>query len=478
MIEAPASGYYRDCTQPGKSTMSTSPEGTDRLLQVDSQSRDVYSVTRLNREVKAVLEGSFPPLWVQGEISNLARPASGHLYFSLKDPHSQARCVMFRNRNRHLKFSPENGLQVIVLATVSLYEGRGDFQLIVEQLEPAGLGALQRAFEELKQRLHREGLFDEAHKRPLPAFPRSIGVITSPSGAALHDILTVLGRRYPGAGVIIYPTPVQGAEAVEKIVQAIATAGRRNECDVLILARGGGSLEDLWAFNDERVARAVYGCPLPLVTGIGHEIDFTIADFTADRRAPTPSAAAELASPDQVELCQRLAANDAKLKRALAQVMQHLTGALVQLQKRMPDVSRYLQTLNQRIDDLGMHLVHFVRTALSAQRSELYAVGSRLYQHDPRHLLRLRISRCRWLDTQLTQHMRHLLQVIRGRLTATSHALDAVSPLATLKRGYAIVTDSRDAIVVDAAALREGDPIQARFARGRAQAKVTKVSKK
>ena len=249
--------------------------------------RDIYTVSRLNREARAVLEDGFPPpLWVSGEISNLARPASGHIYFSLKDRHSQVRCALFRQASRHLRTSPKNGQEVLVKAGVSLYEGRGEFQLIVEYLEPAGAGALQQAFEQLKQRLLQEGLFAAEHKQPLPAFPSTIGVITSPTSAAIEDILHVLERRYAVADVIIYPAPVQGEGSAQQLEQAIVEANRRGECDVLILARGGGSLEDLWSFNEEVVARAVYNSAIPLVTGIGHETDFTIADFVAAQRAP------------------------------------------------------------------------------------------------------------------------------------------------------------------------------------------------
>ena len=263
------------------------------------EQRDIYSITRLNREVRAVLEDSFPPsLWVRGEISNLAQPGSGHIYFSLKDKHSQVRCAMFRSANRHLRFAPENGREVLVRAGVSLYEGRGEFQLIVESMEPAGAGALQQAFEELKQRLLEEGLFADEHKQPLPAFPGTIGIITSPTGAAVRDIIHVLERRYARAGVIVYPVPVQGEGSAQQIAQAVDVANQRRECDVLILARGGGSLEDLWSFNEEIVARAIHHSVIPVVSGIGHEIDFTIADFVADQRAPTPSAAAEMVSPD------------------------------------------------------------------------------------------------------------------------------------------------------------------------------------
>lgn len=259
--------------------------------------REVFTVSQLNDEVRALLENQFPLIWVEGEISNLARPASGHLYFSLKDDAAQVRCAMFKMRNRLLDFQPENGQQVLLRTRVSLYPARGEFQLIVEHMEAAGDGALRRQFELLKRRLSEEGLFDPESKLPLPMVPERLGVITSPTGAAIRDILSVLKRRFPGIPVLIYPVPVQGAEAPAAIVKALRTAAARHECDLLIMARGGGSLEDLWAFNDEAVARAMHACPIPIVSGIGHEIDFTIADFVADQRAPTPSAAAELVSP-------------------------------------------------------------------------------------------------------------------------------------------------------------------------------------
>ncbi|MBI2969920.1 MAG: exodeoxyribonuclease VII large subunit [Gammaproteobacteria bacterium] len=439
--------------------------------------RDIYTVTRLNREAKIVLEGSFPPVWVQGEISNLARPGSGHLYFTLKDQFSQVRCAMFRNRNRFLRFTPENGALVLVNATVSLYEGRGEFQLIVEQLEPAGEGALQRAFEELKKKLHGEGLFDDDHKKPIPAFPRNIGVITSPTGAALRDILNVLQRRFRLAGVIVYPTPVQGAGAAAGIAGMIALAGARRECDVLVLARGGGSLEDLWAFNDEGVARAIYACPLPVVTGIGHEIDFTIADFTADRRAPTPSAAAELVSPDQLELGQRLGYVETKLRARIRERLALVERHLVQIGKRLPHPARILQSLIQRVDDFSLRLLHGARRALVEKRSALLECSAGLNRHNPRQVLRLHVDRCAWLQGRLGRGIRQALERMRTRIEAAGNSLNVVSPLATLRRGYAIVTDRDKRIVVDAAALAPGDPLNARFASGGALATVLKTWK-
>lgn len=437
-----------------------------------STERDIYTVTRLNREVRAVVEGSFPLLWVQGEISNLARPASGHWYFSLKDAHSQVRCAMFRNRNRTLRFDPENGAEVVIQASPSLYEGRGEFQLIVETMEPAGAGALQRAFEELKQKLLLEGLFEESRRRPLPAFPTTIGVVTSPTGAAIRDILHVLRRRYPVARVIIYPTAVQGAGAPDQIVQAIALAGMRRECEVLILARGGGSLEDLWAFNVESVARAICNSPIPTVSGVGHEIDFTIADFVADRRAPTPSAAAELVSPDQGELRQRLSQHDQKLTRLVQLLLRQYTALITQLARRLPDPARRLQALMQRSDDLMLRLLHSTRRHFADQRVALSALRAELSRFNPAQAISAQRDRNGWLLSRLVQGMRHRIERAGARVDLVARTLQALGPQATLDRGYAIVTDPAGAVVRSATQLRPGDTLQARFARGSAVAQV------
>src|SRR5579859_4685596 len=278
--------------------------------------RRILSVSELNRAARGLLEGGFPILWVEGEISNLAQPGSGHLYFSLKDAQAQVRCALFRNRGMLLRFKPANGMKVLVRGRVSLYEPRGDYQFLVESMEDAGHGALQRAFEALKERLAQEGLFDAALKRPLPQVPKTIGVVTSPTGAAIRDILSVIRRRHPLARVIVYTVPVQGVGAAAKIAAMLGLASRRGECDVLILARGGGSLEDLWAFNEEPVARAIRASAIPVVSGVGHEIDFTIADFAADLRAPTPTGAAELVTPDLSTWRRLLLEQSARLQQA------------------------------------------------------------------------------------------------------------------------------------------------------------------
>ncbi|MCH9670542.1 MAG: exodeoxyribonuclease VII large subunit, partial [Gammaproteobacteria bacterium] len=285
----------------------------NQVITSDTFRRDVYTVTRLNTEARAVLEATFPAIWIEGELSNFAHPRSGHMYFSLKDEQAQVRCAMFRQNNRQLDFKPQDGSQVLARGRVGLYRDRGDFQLVIEYMELAGDGALRRAFEALKQRLSAEGLFADERKQALPSLPSRVGVVTSATGAALRDVLNVLARRFPGLPVVIYPTLVQGEAASRAIATAIETADQRGECDVLLLVRGGGSLEDLWAFNEETTARAIAQCTIPIVAGVGHETDFTIADLVADHRAPTPSAAAELISPDQYELHERLDALDARL---------------------------------------------------------------------------------------------------------------------------------------------------------------------
>ncbi|MCW8848051.1 MAG: exodeoxyribonuclease VII large subunit, partial [Sedimenticola sp.] len=328
------------------------------MSKLDSQAgfhRDIYSVSRLNSEVRSVLEGSFPLLWVEGEISNLARPASGHIYFSLKDAQAQVRCAMFRMKRQHLRFQPENGLKVLIRARVGLYEGRGEFQLIAEHMEPAGEGDLRQAFDQLKQKLQTEGLFDTAQKRALPILPKRIGIITSPTGAAVQDVLTVLQRRFPAIPLLIFPVVVQGDEAAQSIINALKLAEKRQDCDLLILTRGGGSLEDLMAFNDEGVARTIHQLTIPLISAVGHEIDFTIADFVADQRAPTPSVAAELATPDSQELLDKLNMLQRRVTLGVTRKVKRLTELQQNLNQRLrrshPGVR--LQQQQQYLDELS-----------------------------------------------------------------------------------------------------------------------------
>lgn len=409
---------------------SAGPPAASAIAPEGSRSESVYTVSRLNRVVRGLLESGLAAVWVEGEISNLARPSSGHWYFSLKDREAQVRCAMFRARNVLSRCTPREGQQVLALGRVSLYEPRGDYQLLIEQLEDAGSGALQRAFEDLKLRLGADGLFALEHKRALPVVPARIGVITSPSGAAIRDILHVLARRFPAVPVLIYPVAVQGAAAVPGILAALELAGRRAECDVLILARGGGSLEDLWAFNDERVARAMYRCPIPIVTGIGHEVDVTIADFVADVRAPTPTGAAQLVVPDVLVWRQRLARFAGRLQSA-------------------------------------------ARRTLRSEQLRLEALARRLQQAHPGARLRQHTQRLDELEARLRRAMQARLAGIGAGLDATVRALQAVSPLATLARGFAVVTRESDGALLTAAADSAiGETVLARLGTGSLRATV------
>jgi exodeoxyribonuclease VII large subunit len=449
---------------------------SNRDTDADEQAvRNVYTVSQLNLEARALLEENFSRIWVEGEISNLARPRSGHIYFSLKDDRCQLRCAMFRMHNRRIDFTPEDGLQVLANGRISLYPERGDFQLIVQFMEEAGAGVLRRAFEALKQRLADEGLFDESHKHALPSLPRRIGVVTSPTGAALRDILSILARRFPAIPVLVYPVPVQGAGAAPEIVRMLDMAGSRGECDVLILARGGGSLEDLWAFNEESVARAIHRCGIPVVTGIGHEVDVTIADFAADRRAATPSAAAELVSPEATEWRLKISAGVQRLARHARRRLGDEQRGLVALQRRLIHPRRRLFDLSQGLDALLARLARAARHGDMTRRSLLAKVDARLRQRDPSRVLQIHASTWR----QLTQRLHHArgrdLMQRRARLAGIVRAMEAVSPGRTLERGYAIVTRADDgALVRGSNQVRVGDEIDTRLASGQLRSTVKK----
>ncbi|HEX3950014.1 MAG TPA: exodeoxyribonuclease VII large subunit [Steroidobacteraceae bacterium] len=438
--------------------------------------RDIYSVSRLNREVRVLLERGFGSIWLEAEISNLAKPSSGHWYFSLKDATAQVRCCMFRQRNMLCAFAARDGQKVLVRARIGLYEPRGEFQLVIDHMEDAGLGALKRQFEELSAKLAAEGLFAPERKRALPLIPKRIGVITSPSGAAIRDILHVLARRFAAVPVLIYPVAVQGAAAATEIAAAIRAAGRRAECDVLILARGGGSLEDLWAFNDEALARAIVASPIPVISGIGHEIDFTIADFAADIRAPTPSAAAELAVPDGEEWRASLRRLAQRLQRGLRRRVEAQRERLRWLMGRAARVSpsARLAQQTQRLDDLEQRLARALRQILADRRTVLGEHRSRLWQVSPAARLRNTAARQAALYARLCAAALARLHLARERLSPLVRTLNAVSPLATLERGYAIVSGSDGIILRDAADAAPGSLIEARLARGKIRAKVEK----
>jgi exodeoxyribonuclease VII large subunit len=422
--------------------------------------RDIYTVGRLNREARALLEAGLPSLWITGELSNLSRPASGHWYFTLKDEGAQVRCAMFRARNLAVRAVPCDGMQVLLRARVGLYEARGEFQLVVDHLEEAGEGELRRRFEALKQKLAAEGLFDAVRKRAPPRFPRRIGIVTSPTGAALRDVLHVLKRRSPGLPVFIYPVPVQGAGAAREIAAMLALADRRREVDLLLLVRGGGSLEDLWAFNDEALARAIAALELPLIAGIGHEIDFTIADFVADLRAPTPSAAAELAAPDCAAWLAAVGVSAGRLRQAMGRAYAKRSDALARTERRLAFLhpAQSVRQRMQRLDEL---------------QGRLLRLGAELEGRSPAARVAAVAQRIAHAASRLTPAARHRLVLAEGLLRSAARGLEATSPLATLGRGYAIVTLAATGQVLRVASeAPPGTEIEARLARGQLRARV------
>ena len=406
----------------------------------------VLTVTELNRRVRALLENQFEVLWVSGELSNVKRAASGHWYFCLKDPNAQIECAMFRTRAQFLDFRPEDGMRVEVRARVTLYEPRGNYQLVVEEIRKAGLGALYEAFEKLKAKLEAEGLFESARKRPLPAFPRAIGIVTSPAAAALRDVLTTLARRAPMVPVVLYPAPVQGEGAGAQVARAIALANARTDCDVLIVCRGGGSLEDLWAFNEEAVARAIFASRLPVVSGVGHETDFSIADFVADLRAATPTAAATAASPDRAGLLEQLAGVRRRLTRDLRRIVE--TAG-----QRLDVASRRLLTPAQRVQHDRERLAQYARRLRRAMPD--VAAERRQVERAAREL-------ASGATRAATERAR--------RIAALRASLGHLDPTRVLGRGYSIVRGRDGHVVRSSAALARGDAIDIRLGEGAATA--------
>ena len=430
----------------------------------------VFSVRELNFAAKQLLENSLPLMWVRGEISNFVCAASGHWYFSLKDEQAQVRCVMFRHKSQYLDWQPKNGIQVEVLALATLYEPRGDFQLTLEQMRPAGLGALYEAFERLKRKLESEGLFEAARKRALPVFPRQIGIVTSPQAAALRDVLTTLARRMPGLSVVLYPVPVQGEGAAQKIAQAIGLANQRAECETLIVCRGGGSIEDLWAFNEEAVARAIAGSRIPVVCGVGHETDFTIADFVADQRAATPTAAAQLAVPDRQELGQRLRRDVLRLRHAgqrrferVMQQLDFLQRRLVHPAQRVQQQLGHLAHLQQRLRNTQNHMQQQRLWQLQALSRRFAAAGPQPDRLAPRQVE---------LARRLEQAMQRNLQRLEQRLQGGRLHLQHLDPQQVLARGYSVVRDEHGNIVADSAPLALGARLEITFAHGWARAEL------
>jgi exodeoxyribonuclease VII large subunit len=448
------------------------------MMLTNKPSSAAISVSQLNRRVKALIEQGISRIWVEGEISNLSRPGSGHIYLTLKDDSAQVSAAWFQQRQRGPAIGFKNGDRVLAYGLVSIYEARGNYQLIIEHLEPAGEGVLKRRYDALKLKLAEEGLFDEDRKQRLPALPKQIGIITSPTGAAVRDILTILKRRFPAVPVIVYPAAVQGDAAPGELVDALATAIRRAECDVLILTRGGGSLEDLWAFNDEPLARAIAACPLPVVSAVGHEVDFTIADFVADVRAPTPSGAAEIVVPSQSDWLHRidvLATRVGRIgQRALEDKGQQLDWLARRLLASSPAAT--LRRQEDRLREHGGRLQAAMRQQLLEHRSRLQGLGGELLALSPALSVQRSLGRLAQLQERLSTAANNRLSDARHKIAILGRTLNSVSPLATLDRGYAIVMrESSGDVLLSASNVASGEDIRARLARGEIVATVKKV---
>jgi exodeoxyribonuclease VII large subunit len=436
--------------------------------------RRIYSVAELSLEIRNLLERQFPDVWVTGEVSNLRAAGSGHLYFTLKDATAQLRAVCFRNQARYLKFKPQDGLAVIARGRLSVYEARGEYQLFVEFLEPAGLGALQLAFEQLKQKLAAEGLFDPARKKPLPMLPRAIGVVTSPTGAVIRDILRVLRRRFRNINVLLYPVKVQGEGAAQEIAQGIEYFNRKASIDVMIVGRGGGSLEDLWAFNEEVVARAIAASKIPVISAVGHETDFTIADFVADLRAPAPSAAAELVVRRKQDLATELHDRARHMAQMIRLKISEARQALTEL--RMHQVFQTLATRiaerAQRVDECVGALERLVRSRLHTARQEWLRASAGVVRYDFLRHLRLKRAALEEREQRFQNDFRRFLTERRNRLAQREAVLNERSPRTILERGYSITRDADGKVVRDAAQVAIGADVSVHLARGELSAVV------
>jgi exodeoxyribonuclease VII large subunit len=438
----------------------------------------IYTVSALTREIRQRLETGFPLVWVSGEISNLRQPSSGHYYFTLKDESAQLRTVFFKGNHLHLRFKPQEGGQVLCRGRLSVYEPRGEYQLVLDYLEPLGWGALAQAFEALKARLQAEGLFDPAKKKPLPFLPRRLALVTSPTGAVVRDFLRLLGQRCPNVEVLIYPVKVQGTAAAGEIAAALDDLAGYSGLEVIVLARGGGSLEDLWPFNEEIVARAIHRCPIPVVSAVGHEVDYSIADFVADLRAPTPSAAVELVVPDKAELKRRLNNLGASLRQGWQRRLGAARQQLVLTSRLLPDLRRRLTDLRFRVDDQAETLARRTRRGLEGCRQEVRLRGSRLFLLSPRRSLTLARQRVDQAGLTLGQRWHLKMKEQRRHLDYLRSHLQQLSPLAILERGYAVATKLPEGIIIrDASQVQAGAGIRVRVARGRLDCEVQEVSK-
>ena len=431
---------------------------------------NIYSVSSLNQSVANLLETEFAWIWVEGEISNLAQPASGHIYFSLKDRSAQVSCAMFKGRKRTLKFQPENGNQVLLRAKVSLYQPRGNYQLIVDRMEEAGDGALRRQFEQLKIKLAGEGLFEEAAKQEIPELPENIAIITSKTGAAIHDVLSVIKRRFPSIPVKLFPVPVQGVESAPAIVNAIKLIGEHVSsgllnCDVILLVRGGGSLEDLWSFNEESVARAIYDCPVPIVSGVGHEVDVTIADYVADVRAATPTAAAETVTPDQSTWLQSFDWYQQRLQQLVKDKVERHQERIQWIHRRLQQQhpENQLQRSRQRTDELTKRLIRYSQSMLDYRQNKLTTNKTKLNAQNPMLLLKQNRQSAQFLQSRLQQATLNLLTQKKSLLSNAARTLNAISPLQTLERGYSITLTDKDVAIHSVKQIKPDDKIKTRL---------------
>ncbi len=428
--------------------------------------REILTVSQLNQRARLLLEDVFPQVWVEGELSNIAKPASGHVYFTLKDHNAQVRCAIFRQQASRVRELLRDGLLVRVRGRVSLYEGRGDYQMILDSVEAAGDGALRLAFEALKAALQTEGLFAQERKRALPKYPQRVGVITSPSGAVLHDIVSVFARRAPHVQLTLIPTAVQGREATAQIVNALALAERAHY-DAIILARGGGSLEDLWCFNEEAVARAIAACQTPIISAVGHETDVSISDFVADLRAPTPSAAAELLAPDRSELLNHLRSTERRLALRINEALNRSRIQLQHLRQRLRHPRERLEQHHQRLDDLSLRMQRAIQANLQQQQKSFSHLQSRLSVQHPQDALSAQQQLLNTLQQRLVRASQLSLQQAQQRLHTLLQTLHLVSPLATLERGYSILTtDDQQQIIRSVQSVQPAQTLQARVADG------------
>ncbi|EOI1353324.1 exodeoxyribonuclease VII large subunit [Citrobacter amalonaticus] len=444
---------------------------------LSSQTSAIFTVSRLNQTVRLLLEQEMGQVWISGEISNFSQPSSGHWYFTLKDDTAQVRCAMFRNSNRRVTFRPQHGQQVLVRANITLYEPRGDYQIIVESMQPAGEGLLQQKYEQLKTKLQAEGLFDQQHKQPLPSPAHCVGVITSKTGAALHDILHVLKRRDPSLPVIIYPTAVQGDDAPGQIVRAIELANTRQECDVLIVGRGGGSLEDLWSFNDERVARAIFASAIPVVSAVGHETDVTIADFIADLRAPTPSAAAEMVSRNQQELLRQILSAQQRLGMAMDYFLANRSRRFTQIYHRLQQQHPQLRLARQQtaLERLHQRMNVAIDGQLKRTSQRQSRLLQRLSQQNPQPRIHRAQTRIQQLEYRLAENVRSRLSATRERFGNAVTHLEAVSPLSTLARGYSVSTANDGKVLKKVKQVKTGDVMTTRLEDGWVESQVTDI---